>query len=264
MPADRARPLWPLVVPLLLLGVLIVVTWRARTQLQRAPDFTVDPTRYALVARPKWMPEPVAADVAASVSAHAARGASLLSEDELAGLTASLLAASPWIEAVEQIQPRWPAQAEVRVRLRRPVLVVEDDILVAADGRVLGLGPVELQPPLLRCDRPARDEDVIECAAAAAAVLPYRSELEQAGVLLLAVTPESDQTVAFLTDHDVLISWGRSPRRSRLAYLDLPASERMANLREVLLDFPALAGLRRVQVWTDRPEVVRREEPAGG
>ena len=256
----RERPLWPLLVPLALLGVLIVVTYRARHQLQREPEFTVDPTRYQLVARPAWLPEPVAASVAASVSTHAARGASLLRQDELTGLTASLLAASPWIEAVEQIQPRWPAQAEVRVRLRRPVVAIDGDILVAADGRVLGLGPVNLDPAPLPCAHPTRDADVLQCAAAAAEVLPFRAALQDVGVVLASVAPDTDGTVSFTTDQGVVLAWGRTADASPLAYLDLPPAKRIDNLREVLVDFPALAGLRRVQLWTDRPVVVRREE----
>jgi hypothetical protein len=256
----RERPLWPLLVPLALLGVLIVVAYRARHQLQREPEFTVDPTRYQLVARPAWLPEPVAASVVASVSTHSARGASLLRQDELAGLKASLLAASPWIEAVEQIQPRWPAQAEVRVRLRRPVMAIDGDILVSADGRVLGLGPVNLDPPPLPCAHPSRDADVLQCAAAAAEVLPFRAALEDVGVVLASVAPDADGTVSFTTDQGVVLAWGRSASASPLAYLDLPPAKRIDNLREVLVDFPGLAGLRRVQLWTDRPVVVRHDE----
>ncbi|HEX5010966.1 MAG TPA: hypothetical protein VFY71_11245 [Planctomycetota bacterium] len=256
----RARPLWPLLVPLALLAVLIVVAYRARHQLQREPEFTVDPTRYQLVARPAWLTEDVAGSVAASVSSHAARGASLLRQDELAGLTASLLAASPWIEAVEQIQPRWPAQADVRVRLRRPVMAIDGDILVAADGRVLGLGPVVLDPPPLQCAKPARDADVLQCAAAAAEVLPFRAALQDVGVVLASVTPDAEGTVSFITDQNVVLAWGRSADSSPLAYLDLPPSQRIDNLREVLADFPGLVGLQRVQLWTDRPVVVRRDE----
>ena len=259
--ADDVRPArtWPLVVPLLLLAVLIVVAWRARVSLQHEPAFTVDPTRWQLVGRPAWMPEAVAGDVAASVSAHVASGASLLREDDLLRLSAAVRASSPWIEAVDRVEPRWPSQAELRVKLRRPVLAVDGDILVAADGRVLGLGPVDLVPePLAYAGREA-DADVIECAAAAGEVLPWRGPLMDLGVNLVSVALGADGTVVFLTDGGVELSWGRTLRRSRLAYLDLPAAARIDNLREVLVDFPKLAGVRSVQLWTDRPVVVRRE-----
>jgi hypothetical protein len=260
MPDDRpARSAWPLIVPLVLVAALLVVAWRARHSLQHEPAFTVDPSRWQLAGRPAWMPEDVAADVAASVSTHVAGGASLLREDDLQRLSEAVSAASPWIAAVERIEPRWPAQAELRLRVHRPVLAVDGDILLAADGRVLGLGRVDLEPGPLAYRGDDLDADVVECAAAAAEVLPFRGPLLDLGVRLDAVKLLDDGTVAFVTDGEVELSWGRSRRRSRLAYLDLPAAARIENLRQVLADFPGLAGVGRVRLWTDRPEVTRRD-----
>ncbi len=260
--ADDARPArsaWLLFVPLLLVAALLVVAWRARLTLRDEPAFVVDPSRWQLVGRPAWLPEAAAAGVAADVSAHVAGGASLLAEDDLQRLSAAVRAASPWIAAVDRVEPRWPAQAELRVRLRRPVLAVDGDIMVAADGRVLGLGPVDLVPEPLAYAGPGVDADVLECAAAAGEVLPFRGALLELGVSLAAVAPEADGTVVFVTDQGVELAWGRTLRRTRLAYLDLPAAARIENLRQVLVDFPRLDGVRRVRLWTDRPEVTRRD-----
>jgi len=257
--ARPARSAWPVLVPVLLLAIVLVVAWRSRQTLEHAPAFTVDPSRWQLTGRPAWMPESVAALVAADVAAHVAGGASLLNEDDLQRLSESVRAASPWIAGVERVEPRWPAQAELRLRLRKPVLAVEGDILVAADGRVLGLGPVDLVPEPLAYSGRGADADVLECAAAAGEVLPYRGVLQDLGVHLASASLGSDGTVVFLTDGGVELAWGRTLRRSRLAYLDLPAEARIDNLREVLTDFPHLDGVRRVQLWTDRPVVTRRD-----
>lgn len=260
-PRSPDRTLWPLLVPLLLALLVLFLALRARQQLQREPEFTVDPTRWQLAGRPDWMPEFVAAEVAGGIAAHVAGAASLLREDELQWLSAAVLASSPWVEAVESVQPRWPAQAEIQVRLRRPVLVVDGDILVAADGRPLGLGPVALAPaPLVLKDVPG-DAALLACAAACAEVLPFRPALEQAGVRLALVRPDINDTVTFQTEAGVDLCWGRVRGASRLAYLDLAPAQRIENLRQVLVEHPGLAGVRRVELWLDRPQVTLRAAP---
>lgn len=254
----RARAAWPVAVPALLLLGLLFVALQARQQLQRAPDFVVDPSRVQLVGRPAWMPEPLAAGVAAGIAARVAGSASLLREDELRWLSAAVQASSPWVESVEHVEPRWPGQAEIRVRLCRPVLAVDGDVLLGADGRVLGLGPVLLAPAPLRLDDPPSDEAVLDCAAAAAEVLPFRPALEEAGVRLVAVGPDLNDTLTFVTDAGVELCWGRSRRASRLAYLDIAPAQRIEHLRQVLIDFPGLQTVRRVELWLDRPQVVTR------
>lgn len=256
-----ARPLWPVLVPLLLALAVLLLALRARQQLQREPEFTVDPSRWQLAGRPAWMPEGVAADVARGIATHVAGSASLLREDELQWLSAAVLAASPWVEAVEDVQPRWPAQAEIRVRLRRPVMVVDRDILVAADGRPLGLGPVALAPAPLALEGQAGDTALLACAAACAEVLPFRPALAEAGVELVAVRPDLNDTVTFRTGTGVDLCWGRARGAARLAYLDLTPAQRIDNLREVLGDHPGLSGVGRVELWLDRPQVVLRAAP---
>lgn len=258
---DRLRPL---VLPVvILLGVLALLI-RARGELHSSPRFVVDPLACGVVSQPDWATDALADSLARQVSRGLGEHASLLDGHDLRRWSETLLELSPWIEAVELIEPRFPHQADVRLRLRRPVMAVEGEILVAATGQVLGPGPVDLSPPPLAYAGRELDEDVRECAAAAAEILPFRDELAALGVRLATVgiadpsPATSVETVAFRTDSGVELSWGRTRRKSEFSQLDLPYASRVDNLKQVLLEHPGLRGLRSVQLWTDRPVVVKR------
>jgi hypothetical protein len=253
----RARPL---VLPaLLLVGVLVLIVM-ARKTLEQAPRFVVDPSVCSVVARPAWVSEQLARSVALAVATGLGQHASLLDGEGLQRwadvLTDPSGGVSPWIESVERLEPRFPHQADLRLRFRRPVLEVDGGIFVAASGHVLGPGPVAVTPQPLRYAGKHLDEDYRECAAAAGELVPFRAELEEQGVRVASVGIGEDGTVVFFTDMGAELSWGRSARKSAFSHLDLPPSERIGNLRQVLLDFPGLTGLRRVQLWTDRPVTV--------
>lgn len=248
----------PLILPgVIVLGVLVLLL-RARGELHSAPRFVVDPSVCGVLSQPAWVSDVLADNLARQVSRGLGERASLLDGGDLRAWTDALVELSPWIEAVEIIEPRFPQQADVRLRLRRPVLAVDGEILVAASGHVLGPGPVSLEPQPLTYAGRELDEDVRECAAAAAEVLPFREELAASGVYLVSVGIAPDETVVFKTDRDTEVNWGRTRRKSEFAQLDLPCAARVENLKQVLVDHPGLRGVRSVRVWTDRPVVVRR------
>jgi hypothetical protein len=248
----------PLVLPAVIVLALVLLLVRARSDLASTPRFVVDPSACSVIRRPPWSSDALAAALAAQVSRGLGEQASLLDGQDLQRWGATLDRLSPWIEAVERVEPRFPYQADVRLRLRRPVMVVDDGILVASTGHVLGPGPVSIEPPLLAFRGRSENEDVRECAAAAAELLPFREELERMGVRVVSVGIAVDQTVWFGTDTGVELNWGRTLRKSEYATLDLPHAARIANLREVLVDYPGLRGVRKVQLWTDRPVVTER------
>jgi hypothetical protein len=248
----------PLLIPAAIVLALLLLLLRARTDLASTPRFVVDPSVCTVSARPAWATEALAESLASQVSRGLGEQASLLAGEDLHRWGATLARLSPWIEAVERIEPRFPYQADVRLRLRRPVMLVDDGILVAAGGHVLGPGPVSVEPPLLAFRGRTDDEDVRECAAAAAELLPFREELDRLGVHVVSVGIAVDQTVWFGTDTGVELNWGRTLRKSEYANLDLPFAARIANLREVLVDHPGLRGVRKVQLWTDKAVVTQR------
>jgi hypothetical protein len=254
--------------PLLLPGVIVlavlVLLLRARGVLQSSPRFVVDPSVCGVVSQPEWVSDALADSLARQVSRGLGAQASLLDGNDLRRWGETLVELSPWIEEVELIEPRFPHQTDVKLRLRRPVLAVEGEILVAASGLVLGPGPVDLYPAPLAYTGRELDEDVRECAAAAAEIEPFRGELASLGVRLVSVgiaAPTGTtnvETVFFRTDTDVDVNWGRTRRRSEFSQLDLPYTARIENLKQVLLEHPGLRGVRSLQVWTDRPVVVKR------
>ncbi len=247
----------PWLLPAVMVAGVAVLVLQARDALERTPRFMVDPATCAVSTRPAWLSDELARFIAASVARGLRKRASLLDVHDLEDWADTLAGCSPWIESVESLSPRFPGQAVVRLRLRRPVLAVDGSILVAASGHVLGLGTVALEPAPLDYAGRHLDEDYRECAAAAGEIAGFRAELDVLGVRLAGVGIGPDDTVVFTTDGGVELSWGRSARKSASSHLDLPPEARLANLRQVLVDFPRLRGVRRVQLWTDRPVVTR-------
>jgi hypothetical protein len=253
---ERAKP--AILPVLVVIGVALLVV-HARQRLAGSARFTVDPTAWEVRSRPDWLSEDLAAALAHRISMGLADRSSLLDGDGLDRWADDLLEVSHWIESVEHVEPRFPGQADVRLRLRRPVMSVEGDILLSASGHVLGPGAVSIQPEPLLFEGAHFDEEALrETAAAAAELVPFRAELDALGVHVERVGIDRDDTVIFRTDRDVVLSWGRSARESGRSYLDLPFRSRIDNLKMVLVDFPGLAGVERVQLWTDKPVVHTR------
>ncbi|MGQ0553978.1 MAG: hypothetical protein ACT4PU_12265 [Planctomycetota bacterium] len=260
--ADTVAQLWfwrakPLLIPLLLGLLLIALLVVAHRRLQRAPRFLVNPAVWQVMEAPDWLAHEQAGRVGQELSAALTGQASLLSGSDLQLWADALSGASPWVESVEALDPRFPGQLDVRLRLRVPVLEVPGGWLLAADGRVLGPGPTDYQPAPLAFDGRHAEEDYLECAAAAAELLPYRDVIERAGVRVLSVGPGPDGTVQFQSEGGAVLNWGRSARKAGFTHLDLSVQARIDNLLQVTADHPGLEGVLRVQLWTDRPVVTR-------
>ena len=255
---NSAAPLLSLGV-LVVVGVLLVVAYR---DAGRSPRFQVDPRTVQVASAPDWFSDRLAERLAVQLGSSLGPPVSLLDEEGLERWREDLLVASPWVASVESVEGRFPAQAQVRLRVKRPVLELPGEVLVAADGQHLDRGRMDTYPPPLRLEGFQTEEDVRECAASVADISPWREELEQAGVLLERVHRDSLGRVRFKTDADVEIEWGRSTASSEFAAVDLPPLARIRHLMTVLERRPGLVGVSRVIVWKDQPEVV--VPPAAG
>ena len=223
------------------------------------PAFAVDPAAVAVLEHPAWMSPELAGELASQISART-EPLSLLAPEGLSTWIARLAHSSAWIDAVQAASPLHPGQIEVRLILARPVLDLGDGGLVSADGRLLGPGPVALDPvPLSFWDAGARDVSAIaEAAAAAAQLLPFRPQLEREELGVERVGVEAGGLVVFVTREGVLLEWGRSARATAFSEVDLPPAARVAGLLEVAARRPGLLGVARVVLWKERPDVLLR------
>ena len=220
--------------------------------------FRVDPERVAVLEQPRWIGGASAAALADELGLDLSHEAPLLDSESLESWAARLLKSSPWIEEVVSVEPRFPSQADVRVRLVRPVLRLPDQTLVAWDGRRLGRADVVVEPALLDVLGPQDDVSLAECASAAIDVMPFRDLLEKEELGLAAVTFESGGRVTFVTHEGVAIEWGRSRRTGGFSAVDLPPGARIQGLLDVASGRPGLIGIERVIIWKERPEIYER------
>lgn len=253
---DRTLKRWggTLLTTVVLAG-LIVLTGAAHRAAAGSERFVVRPDVAAVLECPSWL-DPRAAQVLAHQLGDDLTPASLLDPDGLLAWRAQLGRLSPWVAGVETLEASFPGRAEVRLRLRHPVLQLPEGELVASDGIVLGRAPVALDPPALRVDGQLGAGALEECAAAAAELLPFRATLAEQALLLDAVTLEEDGQVVFSTRDGVELEWGRSARQSAFAAVDLSPAARVEQLLEVARRHPGLIGVRRVRLWLERAEVV--------
>jgi hypothetical protein len=222
----------------------------------RASDrFLVDPSHVAVLERPDWMPPELAMELGVQLGNYLGSPASLLGDEDLTRWRGDLGDASDWVESVERLEAHFPAQARVRLRLRRPVLELAGQVLKSGDGHTLGRGFIDTEPRPLRFEGAGDPEQVRECAASAADILAYRFELEDQGVVLDRIKVGPGGRVCFLTTSGVEIEWGRSTARSEFAPVDLPPAARIRHLLAALERRPGLLGVQRVIVWKDQPEI---------
>lgn len=232
-------------------GLLFV----SRESAQASERFLVDPAQVAVLERPEWMPPELAAELGVQLGLYLGAPASLLGNEDLVRWRGDLADASDWVESVERLEARFPGRAEVRLRLRRPVLELAGQVLLSADGHTLGRGFIETEPRPLRFEGTGEPEEVRECAASAADILSYRFELEDMGIVLDAVRLGAGGRVCFLTTTGVEIEWGRSATRSEFAAVDLPPAARIRHLLTAQERRPGFHGVARVIVWKDQPEI---------
>jgi hypothetical protein len=245
------------VLPLVMLGLVLTLAVVARNAMARSDRFQVDPGWVSVQALPAWLAEEEAERLALDIAAGLEGPVELMDREELDLWKRQALAASPWVASVTEVAGRFPYQADVRLRLRRPVMSLDDGRLVTRDGvRLSGVSASGVWPPPIAYAGQPRDEAVAECAAAAHDLLPFRDELDRLGVVLKHASLDGQGMVTFITPGGVRIQWGRSSRASRFAAYDLPAAGRVANLRDVLDHHPRLGGLSEVHLWYDRPHVV--------
>ncbi len=245
----------PLLTAVFAVGVGMLI-WVADEAAGSSSRFTVRPDRVTVLGRPPWLGEVTARAIAADLSAGLPGPVSLRDPGALSAWRARLDRLSPWVSVVLDLNPQFPGRAEVRLEVRRPVMVLLNGDWVGPRGTIMGQGEVRLDPAPLVMMGALSLEDIAECAAAAAEVLPWRAELAAQEIDLISVQLTAEQRVLFTTASGVEIEWGRSAMKSEFSAVDLPVEARIAQLLEVAEQRPGLIGVARVVLWLDRPELL--------
>ncbi|MEQ8766804.1 MAG: hypothetical protein RL885_23020 [Planctomycetota bacterium] len=253
----------------LVAGTVLVLHAMYR-QIQKRPDFHVDPLAVELVAAPEWLPDPLARDLqyghglpAQPISVFASG---------LEQIVAERYAKHPWVETVHAVHVVYPGQVEVELELRRPAAFVQ-----SGDGRALPIDRHGIRLPDLPNDdhrlrhlwlplllgvlRPAppvgepwNDRAIHEGVALVEALRePYQKYLSRSlrfGAIDVSnvggrVNP-LDSELAFVSAEQVLVEWGRSPASPNPDPMRL--EEKLRNLRSALVEYPGLVGLSRVKL----------------
>ncbi|RKY22268.1 MAG: hypothetical protein DRQ55_01685 [Planctomycetota bacterium] len=249
---ERLRAAWPALISLVV--VLGTAGLARQAWLRAATDraFAVDAATVGVVGHPAWLAPEGAAQLALRVAEGSPGRASLLDTEALTLWAERLGRGSPWVRDVLEVQPRHPGQADVRLRLRRPVLALADGAFVAADGTILPAAAVSLSPWPLQLQGAADGEALADAAAACVVFAPFRAGLDREGIVVERVLVEAGDRIVFLTSEGVALEWGRSGRNASLAVVDLPPADRVANLLAVAQKRPGLFGVERVVLWKEQ------------
>jgi len=184
-----------------------------------------------------------------------------------------------WVRRVTAVERVFPDELRVRFEYRRPHVAVRRPngyALVDAEGVRLP-GVYADAPP---CDRPAVvvgvassppepgrawQDPALGAAVRMADFAHGNPTLRRLGIREVDVANFGGRQdarrseVTLLTASGCALQWGRTPEASR--YGDLPAEEKLENLREVLAAYPELAGLRCVKLYFKGSRAV---EPVDG
>ena len=244
-----------LLLPVVMVGLLAILVVVAHRALAETPRFQVDPGWVAVAGHPDWLSAAEADRIAVEVASRLEGPLEVLDRTSLETWKSQAVAASPWVLEVIEVEARFPYQADLQLVLRRPVVELSDGRLLTADGVVLNGASEQIWPLPVRYAGSIADEAVIECAAAAGDLLPFRAEVDEL-VAIAHVSVDAEGLVVFTTASGARLQWGRSVGSSRFAAYDLPPASRVANLREVVERYPGLVGVAEVKLWYDRPQVV--------
>jgi len=118
-----ARTLIALILVLAIFAGLGVLGWYfVQERIHHKPEYRLATDRITVSPPPEWVPERFVEDVLQSSGLN--RTGSLLDATLPQRLTEAF-AAHPWVERVEQVVPRFPSGAEVRLSYRVPAALVE-------------------------------------------------------------------------------------------------------------------------------------------
>lgn len=238
------------------------------------PRFLVVPSQLVSERLPRWMPPSVRDAIHQGVSQIAPLP--IFEADFPERLEAGLLAATPWISGVREIERIYPNRARVELVLRQPRAAVD----VGAWRYVLDERGVVLHRDAR--DKPTRfstrilpvigasiteapavgtlfgDDEVVSAAQVAGELMtleePWSGALRAVEPTALEVRRSIQGSVAaagevhIRTASGVLVEWGRARSSERHGRDELPVHRKIRHLQRILQRHPQLRGLEEVRL----------------
>lgn len=251
--------------------LLVLIHRSVYAYLMVGDDYTIDLATLRVADRPEWAGD-------ALVSEFHTRGPLTgkmsIFDPDLVKNVSEHYAANPWVSRVLSVEKEFPNKLRVKVEMRKPLMAVEQRgrfVLVDRDRvripgeyaqlpkfnfsvpKVIG---VKSAPPEAgkRWDDPGVDAG----AGVAAALLDNRID-RQIAIAALDVSRVGkggrESEIVILAEDNVAIEWGRP---ATAGHGELPADEKILNLKGVLMSQPRLRGVVRVKVQFDDPVVITR------
>jgi hypothetical protein len=233
-------------------------------------DYTIDMSTLRVADRPDWAGDALVSEIRTT---GPLTGKMSIFDPDLVKNVSDHYAANPWVSRVLAVEKEFPNSLRVRVEMRKPLFAVEQKgqfILVDRDRvRIPGSYaqvpkfsfsiPRALGVRTAAPDAGKRWEDpAVEAAAEVSAALLDNRIDRQISIAAIDVSRVGkggrESEIVILAEQNVAIEWGRSTAGG--AHGELPAEEKVLNLKGVLMSQPRLKGVTRVKVQFDDPVVV--------
>jgi hypothetical protein len=254
-----------------------------------AASWDVDCSQSRCLSMPPWFPEAALSEVRTGLATLE----SINLDGDLSGpeLERTLLAASPWFRDVQRASQVYPRKLHLRVSLRQPLVLLENDgdlVPLDREGVVLPASAAAIREvdglPVtrLRGCRPVSSVlpgtvlQIPELLEGLAAALEIQGVHQLVAIDAIDVAnvprpggPKPEAGRPEITLHTVAgvpLWWGRSRRSPNFGSLEVPVETKVRNLRMVLQRYPGLSGLEAVSLALGSPSVfpVRMVSPAPG
>jgi len=272
-------------IPLFVLGatvfLLLIIHRRVYAHYAVEPQYQINLAPLEVLAAPDWCNDPSLED-AIRVSMKLDGQASIF-DKSLIPLLLEKYEKNPWVARVESIEKQFPNKLNVKLELRRPVVVVElkkwnnrsfyylvdkDSVRIPGEYYTVPALPITLpivvgvrnSPPLP--GQMWQDKGLSDAIDVAGVFKQYHvyPKLDIAAIDISnsgGKRNKQSSEIVVLTKNHTQIEWGRSVDTDKP--FELSSAEKIKNLCRVLDVSPQLQGIKVVKVQFDQPYIVLQE-----
>ena len=272
-------------IPLFVLGatvfLLLIIHRRVYAHYAVEPQYQINLAPLEVLAAPDWCNDPSLED-AIRVSMKLDGQASIF-DKSLIPLLLEKYEKNPWVARVESIEKQFPNKLNVKLELRRPVVVVElkkwnnrsfyylvdkDSVRIPGEYYTVPALPITLpivvgvrnSPPMP--GQRWQDKGLSDAIEVAGVFKQYQvyPKLDVAAIDISnsgGKRSKQSSEIVILTANHTQIEWGRPVNTDKP--FELSAAEKIKNLCRVLEVSPQLQGIKVVKVQFDQPYIVLQD-----